>query len=140
MLVVPDSGVCAEMYERIDARLTTADLGHYEISSWARPGRRAVHNTLYWTGGEYLGLGCSAHSFRRLPAAAASVSASPARSTTGCATPLSPPARPSTPRRSSARRLWLGLRLLDGVDSRRPPPPARRRSRRPARRRGGAPS
>src|SRR5262249_17865042 len=38
MLVVPDSGVCAEMYERIDARLSAAGLGHYEISSWARPG------------------------------------------------------------------------------------------------------
>ena len=31
------------------------------------PDLRAVHNRLYWTHGEYLGLGVSAHSFRRLP-------------------------------------------------------------------------
>ncbi len=36
---------------------------HYEISSFARPGHRALHNSLYWTHANYLGLGPSAHAF-----------------------------------------------------------------------------
>ena len=36
---------------------------HYEISSYARPGRRSRHNCKYWQYVPYIGFGVSAHSF-----------------------------------------------------------------------------
>ena len=59
----PDPDAQAEQYEWTQDRLACAGYEHYEISNWARPGRRCAHNLLYWRNREYLGLGAGAHSY-----------------------------------------------------------------------------
>ena len=60
----PDDDVQADDYELADDLLTAAGLANYEVSNWARPGHECRHNLLYWSGGDYLGVGCAAHSHR----------------------------------------------------------------------------
>jgi oxygen-independent coproporphyrinogen-3 oxidase len=47
----------------IDEYMRSKGFEHYEISNFAKPGKRARHNLAYWKGHSYLGLGPSAHSF-----------------------------------------------------------------------------
>ena len=43
--------------------LADAGFDHYEISNFSKPGKKSKHNSNYWNGIDYLGLGPSAHSF-----------------------------------------------------------------------------
>jgi len=60
----PDDDDQAEKYLMADELLSAAGLEWYEISNWARPGHECRHNQLYWTQGDYRGIGCAAHSHR----------------------------------------------------------------------------
>jgi len=53
---------CRAQYEMVCQALAAAGYEHYEISNWALPGRRSIHNSAYWTRRPYVGLGPGAHS------------------------------------------------------------------------------
>ncbi len=62
-LKLPDEDAVADMYLFMSEYLRTNGFEHYEISNFAKPGCRAIHNLKYWEQKEYLGLGPAAHSF-----------------------------------------------------------------------------
>ena len=51
------------MYETLINRLEAAGYEHYEISNFSRPGFQSCHNSSYWDGTPYLGIGAAAHSY-----------------------------------------------------------------------------
>jgi putative oxygen-independent coproporphyrinogen III oxidase len=62
-LPMPDDDVLADRYMMADSALSQAGLQWYEVSNWARAtATQARHNVLYWTGGDWWGVGPGAHS------------------------------------------------------------------------------
>ncbi|HMR87062.1 MAG TPA: coproporphyrinogen III oxidase, partial [Saprospiraceae bacterium] len=59
----PDSDVASRQFTTLIENLNASGYEHYEISNFAKPGKYAIHNTNYWKGTQYLGIGPSAHSF-----------------------------------------------------------------------------
>ncbi|MBF0594741.1 MAG: radical SAM family heme chaperone HemW [Candidatus Omnitrophica bacterium] len=57
-----DQDAQGELYTEVCRRMEEAGVYQYEISNFSRPGFESRHNINYWEGGDYLGLGMSAHS------------------------------------------------------------------------------
>jgi oxygen-independent coproporphyrinogen-3 oxidase len=119
----PGEDAVAEMYGTCHEVLTAAGYEHYEISSYARTGRRSVHNSLYWTGGAYLGVGAAASSFRPLADGSAWRFTNPRGVDTYLLSAAQHDGNPhpaDIEQRSAAdlenEALWLALRTCDGVD------------------------
>ncbi len=62
-LNLPDDDEVADQYLHMCARLENAGFSHYEISNFCKNDKQSRHNMKYWTDGEYLGIGPSAHSY-----------------------------------------------------------------------------
>jgi oxygen-independent coproporphyrinogen-3 oxidase len=96
-------------------RLGAAGFGHYEVSSFARPGRHSRHNQAYWKHRPYLGLGPGAHSYEP-PARTWNV-----RDWAEYRLRLAQDATPEDGREVLAaddvalERVWLGLRTAEGL-------------------------
>jgi oxygen-independent coproporphyrinogen-3 oxidase len=131
---LPDDDAMARFYEQACARLQTAAYEHYEISNWAAQGAEAAragtgqdearrasplrsrHNLKYWRREPYLGLGAGAHSFdgRTRWANAHDPAAYVAAISQGHL-PIEQQ-EVLTPQQALEEELFLGLRLLEGID------------------------
>ena len=65
LLYLPQEEEQTEMLLTTIEILCSAGYEHYEVSNYAMPGFRSQHNQIYWNGGDYLGIGVSAHSYIR---------------------------------------------------------------------------
>lgn len=64
-LNLPPEDEVAAMFENAPLLAANFNLQRYEISNFAKPGYEAKHNSAYWNGDDYLGLGAGAHSYVR---------------------------------------------------------------------------
>jgi oxygen-independent coproporphyrinogen III oxidase len=122
-LTLPEEETAAEMFERTSEVLRRAGYDHYEISNFARPGFRSRHNQVYWQRGDYLGFGAGAHSFLSSPPFGrrwkntdtpksyieSMVNGSAAEEELSLV----------TEREARSETLFLGLRMLEGLDGKR---------------------
>ncbi len=114
--LAPDEDA-AEMYLGGLAALDAAGYQQYEISNVCRAGRESRHNVKYWTDGEWLGLGCGAHSTRggerwkNVSATGEYVDRVMAGQT------IAVDVRTMTPHERLEDALFTGLRLTEGVNA-----------------------
>jgi oxygen-independent coproporphyrinogen-3 oxidase len=119
-LSLPGDEAVSEMGDAVRAELRNGGYARYEISNYARPGREAVHNSLYWRGGEYAAAGCGACGFVREGGGGVRFAndRSPERymervETTG----IGDASSEHVSREDHLReRLFTGLRLAEGID------------------------
>jgi oxygen-independent coproporphyrinogen-3 oxidase len=119
-LTLPGEEEAAVMFEQTSEVLRKAGYEHYEISNFAIPGFRSRHNQVYWNRADYLGFGAGAHSFLSTPPFGCRWKNPeiPETYMQAIANGVAPREELSiiTEREAMSERLFLGLRMLDGVD------------------------
>lgn len=109
---IPSEEAIAWMYEEAARQLAAMGIPRYEISNFAQPGGESLHNLKYWQRAEYLGFGVDAHSFaagrrwQNVDSAAQYLARLEANES---------PLAEYLPVDAESERLFLGLRLSDGV-------------------------
>jgi len=116
----PDDDLAGVMYEWMLEQAAAAGYEHYEISNLCRPGFQSRHNVKYWTAAPYYGFGCSAHSYD-----GAARRWSNHRYVLKYLETIESGASPVVEEQQlsetdvRAEALFLGMRLMEGVDLRR---------------------
>ena len=62
-ILATDENICGDMFDWLCQKMAKEGYEHYEISNFAIPSKRSLHNSSYWNGSPYLGLGPSAASY-----------------------------------------------------------------------------
>lgn len=111
-LDLPGEDAEADMYEVAIQILTDAGYVHYEISNFALPGFECRHNINYWKNDQYFGFGAGATSY---------IEGTRATNSADLEEYIKNPGVPAfsehlTGRRSMGETMFLGLRMLEGVD------------------------
>ncbi|MBR6355943.1 MAG: radical SAM family heme chaperone HemW [Alphaproteobacteria bacterium] len=101
-----EENAAAEMYERTRDFLVARNYALYEVSNFAQTGFESAHNLTYWQGGDYIGIGKSAHGRFCLNG-------------THFAAEYPFEHTPLTPRERAEELVFMGLRLASGIDKAR---------------------
>ncbi len=119
---LPHDDTAADMYQATGDICAEAGLENYEVSNYAKPGAESVHNKIYWRYGDYAGIGPGAHARLTLDGQRYAIeswrnpdkwlTAAEAGSGENVKTPIALPDQ-------ADEMMMMGLRLIDGVDTRR---------------------
>ena len=108
------------MGDAVRRELRRGGYARYEISNYARQGFEAVHNSLYWRGGEYAAAGCGACGLRRVGRGGRRTANDRSHERYMERVALAGTGEASseevTPEEHLRERLFTGLRLAEGLD------------------------
>jgi oxygen-independent coproporphyrinogen-3 oxidase len=113
---IPEDDSIADFYEFASAELADAGYEHYEISNWAKPGLRSKHNLKYWEREPYFGIGAGAHSFDGTMRWANAHDPAGYSASLSAGKLLAEQKEILSDEQSLDEELFLGLRLLDGIN------------------------
>jgi oxygen-independent coproporphyrinogen-3 oxidase len=110
--VEPEGGLLLQTFNICKELLEDRGLARYEISNFARPGKESRHNLKYWTDQPYGGFGAAAHGYY-----GGARYANPESPEDYIGTLADPePSDPWNPGKRAEEALFMGLRLVEGVD------------------------
>jgi oxygen-independent coproporphyrinogen-3 oxidase len=113
---VPNEDDQAGWFDQACARLAAVGYEHYEISNWALENHRAIHNSKYWTRAPYFGFGSGAHSFNGVERWANPHDPAAYVAAIRSGEPAIEQRQIVTPQMALEEEVFLGLRLLEGIN------------------------